>query len=180
MDDPKSKLREQARARRANLRSPLHGDALLAHWPNSFATLSVAGYYPIGTEFDCLPLLQTLRGAGEDTGLPRMQGNDQPLLFHLWERGESLIRGDHGVSEPTADAPTFRPDVILVPLLAFDSVGARLGYGGGYYDRTLAAYPDARAVGIAFNEQEIACVPTEAHDQPLHAVLTPSGYRSFS
>ena len=175
----KSTLREHARTRRAGQGGPQHGEALLAHWPDAFADLSVAGYYPIGTEFDCLPLLQTLRYAGVMTGLPRMEGEDQPLRFHVWEKGQALIPGPYDIYEPAPAAPTFQPDIILVPLLAFDARGARLGYGGGFYDRTLAVHPYAKAVGIAFDSQEVDHVPTDAHDQRLDAVLTPSGYRAF-
>ena len=175
----KTQLRARAKRRRARLGRPLHGEALLPHWPDSLADLRVAGYYPIQSEFDCRPLLQTLRYAGCPIGLPRMVGPGRALVFHGWEPRERLVEGAYGVREPAQEAARFTPDVILVPLLAFDARGGRLGYGGGFYDRTLAAHPAAFAVGVAFDEQEVEDVPVEAHDRPLDAVLTPSGLRDL-
>ena len=172
-------LRESMRKRRNRMGGPLHGETLLPHWPDSFADLSVAGYYPMNGEFDCRALLQTLRYAGVATGLPRMRGKAEALEFRRWRPGQALVDGDYGTREPSLDAPTFVPDIVLVPLLAFDAGGGRLGYGGGYYDRTLAAYPGALAVGVAFDAQEVDAVPMEAHDRRLDAVLTESGLRDF-
>ena len=164
---------------RQRMGGPLHGDALLPHWPDNFADLAVAGYYPINSEFDPRPLMQTLRLAGVRIGLPRMQGKGKPLAFHRWIPGDKLVVGDYGIKEPRADSPSMDPDIILMPLLAFDSRGGRLGYGGGFYDRTLAAFPAAIAVGVAFDAQEVKTLPMEAHDRHLDAVITPSGVRDF-
>jgi len=167
------------KARRKRLGKPLHGDALLSHWPDSFADLSVAGYYPLEDEFDVMPLLQTLRFAGVSTGLPRMTSRAEPLDFKIWQQGHTLEDGAYGVREPLSSAPPFTPHIVLCPLLAFDAMGHRLGYGGGYYDRTLAAMPSALAIGVAFDEQEVDHVPHEAHDRKLDAVITPFGLRDF-
>lgn len=175
----KATLRKRMTKARDRMGGPLHGDALLPHWPDSFADLAVAGYYPIKSEFDPRPLLQTLRLAGVRVGLPRMVGAKSPLVFHRWVAGDALEVGNYNVKEPRADAPGLDPDIILLPLLAFDAQGGRLGWGGGYYDRTLAAKPGAFAVGIAFDEQEVDACPMEAHDRRLDAVLTPSGFRDF-
>ena len=176
---PKARLRRRAAKRRRGLGRPLHGETLLAHWPDSLADLRVAGYYPLRDEFDCRPLIQTLRLAGCPIGLPRIAGRTQPLAFHAWSPGTRLVSGTYGLREPASDAPAFTPDVILVPLLAFDARGERLGYGGGYYDRTLAAHPAALAIGVAFDEQEMDRLPSQAHDRPLDGVLTPSGLRDL-
>lgn len=179
----KTQLRSELKAtRKRTARSsgrPLHGDTLLVHWPDGFADLSVAGYYPTDTEFDVMPLLQTLRLAGVATGLPRMLGHGKPLEFKLWQKGEPLRDAQYGIKEPLASAPPFTPHIVLCPLLGFDAKGTRLGYGGGYYDRTLALMPAALAIGVAFDEQEVDHIPSEAHDRPLDAVLTPSGLRDF-
>ena len=178
MTGRKTELRKQMTKRRKRLPQPLHGEWVLPHWPDGWADLSTAGYYPIGSEFDPLPLLQTLRFAGVRTGLPRVVGK-RPLEFRRWVPGELLVEGEYGTKEPGPDAPPFTPDLILVPLLAFDARGGRLGWGGGYYDRTLEANPGAIAVGLAFDEQEVESVPTEPHDRRLDAVLTPGGLRDF-
>ena len=180
----KAALRKRLKTRRKRLRRtvgrPLHGESLLPHWPDSFADLSVAGYYPTDTEFDVMPLLQTLRLAGVATGLPRIRSKSEPLEFKLWQQGEALRAGPFDIKQPVASAPPFTPHIILCPLLGFDARGGRIGYGGGYYDRTLAAMPAALAIGIAFDEQEVDALPREPHDQLLDAVLTPSGLRDFS
>ena len=175
----KGALRKRMTKARKRMGGPLHGDALLPHWPDSFADLAVAGYYPIKTEFDPRPLMQTLRLAGVRVGLPRMVSATEPLVFHRWVPGDKLDVGPYNVKEPQAESPSLDPDIILLPLLAFDATGGRLGWGGGYYDRTLAAKPGAFAVGIAFDEQEVEECPMEPHDRRLDAVLTPSGFRDF-
>ena len=179
MGSAKTALRNAARRRRAKLGKPLHGLRIIEHWPDRFADLAVAGYYPIKSEFDPRPLMQTLRLTGVRIGLPRMEGKSKPLSFHRWVPGDALEAGDYGVKEPLAASPPMDPDIILLPLLAFDARGGRLGYGGGYYDRTLAANPAALAMGVAFDEQEVEALPMQAHDRFLDAVLTPSGLRDF-
>lgn len=137
----------------------------------------VAGFHPIGTEINVLPVLNAFADAGWSTCLPVTQGPNRPLLFRAWQPGDELEAGPHGVAIPPTSQAEVRPDQLLVPLLAFDRAGYRLGYGGGYYDRTLA---DLRAkgsrlwaVGVGFAEQEIAAVPTDPHDQPLDGIATP-------
>ena len=175
----KAELRKRAKRLRRKFGRPQHGEALLDHWPDRFADLSVAGYYPLQGEFDVLPLLQTLRFADVRVGLPRMMGKGLPMEFRLWEVGQSLEPGPYGVREPAFTAPVMRPEIVLVPLLAFDRAGRRLGYGGGYYDRTLAAFPQTLPIGIAFDEQEVEKVPIGKWDRRLAGVLTPSGLRMF-
>jgi 5-formyltetrahydrofolate cyclo-ligase len=140
----------------------------------------VAGYFPTPREFDCLPLLQRLARDGWTVTLPAVAG-DVPLVFRRWSTGEALIKGPRSIMEP-AGGEILRPDVLIMPLLAFDRAGARLGYGGGHYDRTLQALRAEGpiiAIGLAFDEQEMAQLPADAHDQRLDYILTPSGARRF-
>jgi 5-formyltetrahydrofolate cyclo-ligase len=107
-----------------------------------------------------------------------MQGKAKPLLFRAWRPGDALETRMWGIREPSADQALLRPDVLLVPLLAFDRDGWRLGYGGGFYDRTLrdlrAAAPSVAAIGLAFDPQEVDAVPHLDYDEPLDMVLTPT------
>jgi 5-formyltetrahydrofolate cyclo-ligase len=141
----------------------------------------VAGYYPTSKEFDCLPLLDRLAGEGWTMALPVIVG-DAPLLFRRWAPGAPLTRGTRGMMEP-ASGDIVHPDVLLIPLLAFDAHGSRLGLGGGHYDRTLEALRRERlvtAIGLAFDAQEVAQLPVCPHDQRLDFILTPSGARRFA
>jgi 5-formyltetrahydrofolate cyclo-ligase len=140
----------------------------------------LGAYFPTIREFDTLPLLQRLGAEGWTIALPVVTG-DAPLLFRRWSPGDALLRGSRGIMEPAA-GETLRPALLLIPLLAFDGRGYRLGYGGGHYDRTLA---DLRrdapviAAGLAFDEQEVAQLPVGAHDQRLDWILTPSRAERF-
>jgi 5-formyltetrahydrofolate cyclo-ligase len=133
-----------------------------------------AAYWPIRGEADPLPLVTALAAAGLTTTLPRIGARGQPLAFHLWRPGDPLIDGRLGLREPAAISPPVRPDLLFLPLAAFDRVGHRLGYGAGFYDATLAALAAKRplAVGLAFSNQEVASIPAEPHDHPLAFVIT--------
>jgi 5-formyltetrahydrofolate cyclo-ligase len=138
----------------------------------------VSGFASLPDEFRVWPLLRRLHREGHRLALPVMQGKAKPLLFRAWAPGDALDRGVWGIGEPKADKPELEPDILLVPLLAFDRWGWRLGYGGGFYDRTLQrlrALQPIVAVGLAFNEQRIDAVPHLDYDQRLDWVLTPSG-----
>jgi 5-formyltetrahydrofolate cyclo-ligase len=147
--------------------------------PHNFADPGiVGGYFPTPREFDCLPLLAHLGAEGWTVALPAIAG-DGPLVFRRWTSGESLIKGPRSIMEP-AGGEIVRPSVLIIPMLAFDATGARLGYGGGHYDRTLEALRrdgTVTAIGLAFDEQEMAQLPTGPHDQRLDVILTPSGAR---
>ncbi|XDZ66231.1 5-formyltetrahydrofolate cyclo-ligase [Alphaproteobacteria bacterium LSUCC0684] len=140
----------------------------------------VAGYWPIRTELDPRPLMQKLAMAGLVTSLPATPEPGKPLNFHLWREGDPVIDGLYGTSEPGPDSPQCAPDILLVPMLAFDDDCFRLGYGGGFYDRSLAVLrqhkQEVRAVGIAFASQRVQHVPRGEHDARLDAVLTPEGF----
>ncbi len=136
----------------------------------------VAGFWPLAGEIDLRPLLSALAAANQ-VCLPETTPPGQPLTFRAWHPGVELIPGGFGTSYP--DTAALVPDVLLVPLLAFDLAGRRLGYGGGYYDRTLAALPGRRAIGCAFAAQQVECVPTGDLDVPLDAVATEAGVITF-
>ena len=137
----------------------------------------VAGYWPVRTEISPLELMEELAGGGMSTALPAIPRPGGTLSFHAWEKGGELVDGHHGVPGPNPGNPEVAPDIVLVPLLAFDHGCHRLGYGGGYYDRTLAALrsgnPHVMALGLAYGEQRVDQLPVEDHDAPLDAVLTP-------
>ena len=131
----------------------------------------VAGYWPIGGEADVRPLLAKLSDMGATCVLPVIEGSAQALRFREWRPGDQLGDAPLGTRQPTADKPWGIPDVVLVPLLAFDARGYRLGQGGGYYDRTLTGL-SAFSVGIAYSCQQVSEVPRDAHDRRLDWIVT--------
>jgi 5-formyltetrahydrofolate cyclo-ligase len=170
----KAAARKLARARRAglaNAEAPARlAKAMLAqHAPPKGAI--IAGYWPMGDEMDPRPLMLALASRGHPLALPITPPRGQPLAFRAWAPGAALRPGPMGTSESVA-GEAIRPDVLLVPLLAFDRAGRRLGYGGGYYDRTLAALPGAKAIGIAYAGQEMPEVPAGPQDMRLPLIAT--------
>ena len=143
----------------------------------------VGGYHALPGEADPALLLEALVAKGCHIAFPRIVGSHLPLEFHLVPDGEVLKQGAHGIHEPEAHWPLAMPHLLLVPLLAFDRNGHRLGYGGGFYDRTLAAYRSGgadrsgpvRAIGLGYAAQEMESLPVEAHDMTLDGVLTERG-----
>ena len=145
-------------------------------------TAIVAGYFPIRSEADVVPLLDKLSQLGHTCALPRVLGAENPLTFHQWEPGSPTASGPFGTRVPLSDTPEVVPDIVLVPLLAFDLVGTRLGYGGGFYDRTLSRLRKdgaCLAVGIAFSAQERDLLPRDPYDEALDWVVTEVGCRRF-
>ena len=133
----------------------------------------VAGYAAIGSEVDPFPVMAALGTQGHPLCLPRTEGAS--LVFRAWTPGDPLVVGRMNVPEPDAKAKERRPDMLIVPLLAFDRDGYRLGYGAGYYDRYLRdarAKRTIRAIGIAYAAQQVEELPREANDEPLDAVVT--------
>jgi len=139
----------------------------------------VSFYWPMGDEADPRALANTLAARGHRLALPVVVAKKSPLHFREWRAGDVLMVHPFGMHEPSGNAHTVTPDVLLVPLLAFDARGTRLGYGGGFYDRTLHSLSTKRAVGIAFAGQEMDTLPSHAHDHPLDAVITEKGVRHF-
>jgi 5-formyltetrahydrofolate cyclo-ligase len=135
----------------------------------------VSGFMPLKSEINPLPLLQKLAEAGARLALPAIAGRGKPLIMRAWEFGAPLERGQWGIREPKPVAPEVEPDILLVPLLAFDRAGYRIGYGAGYYDMTihrLRALKAVTAVGMAFAAQEVPKIPTTPRDERLDLVLT--------
>jgi 5-formyltetrahydrofolate cyclo-ligase len=135
----------------------------------------VAGFWPLEGEIDIRPLLDALAARGHRLALPVTPKRGEPLTFRAWSPGAPLMRERFGTMCPTEAAPSVTPDFLLVPLLAFDRTGARLGYGQGFYDRTLPGLPGAGLLGCAFAAQEMAHVPCGPEDVRLPAVATERG-----
>jgi 5-formyltetrahydrofolate cyclo-ligase len=180
----KSDLRRTAKAARQQAfarHGAAAGERLAAHgiaFADPPAGASLSAFLAIGDEIDPLPLLRRLWQAGHVTALPVMVGKARPLIFRQWRQGEALIEVQWGIREPLETAPVIVPDVVLVPLLAFDARGYRLGYGGGFYDRSIAeirACKPVVTIGLAYDELQVDAVPHCQYDEPLDWVLTPSG-----
>ena len=147
-----------------------------------FEPAAVSAYVPMRSEMNCRLLLAAIAAAGITTAVPVMVRKAAPLAFRAYVPGDQLAKTSFGVEEPLQSALLVVPDLLFVPLAAFDEEGFRLGYGGGYYDRTLAelrAMKRVTAIGLAYDCQLVASVPRGAYDQRLDGVLTPSGLRSF-
>lgn len=178
---PKQGIRAEARALREKAHRLAGVGAAMLIADNFFASVpwqlarSIAGYLPIQNEADVAPLLRQLADQGKDLLLPAVLGPDLPLEFRRWHPDDRLEPGPFNTLQPAGTAERAVPDLLLVPMLAFDESGGRLGYGGGYYDRTLATLRQkspAVAVGIAYAAQKMTNLPCEAHDQPLDWVVT--------
>ncbi len=141
----------------------------------------VAGFWPMPGEIDIRPLLIELDARGHRVLLPETPPLGQKLIFRHWHPGAAMVRERFGTHRPDGEVGV--PNYVLVPLLGFDRFGHRLGYGGGYYDRTLAALPGAVKVGCAFAAQQLERLPVAAFDVRLNAVATEFGvipFESFS
>lgn len=140
----------------------------------------VAGYWPMGEEIDPRPLISNLATLGCVIALPVVIEKAQALVFRRWLAGMVLEPGFHGTMHPPASSPLVVPDIVVAPMVAFDCHGRRLGYGGGYYDRTLAALRSSHsvlAVGIAYAAQEVPVVPHDGHDQRMDWIVTEDAAR---
>lgn len=179
--DDKRRARGEAAKRRAAAHLLLHeaaGPALaerglpFARQPQQRA---VSGFFPYKSEISLLPLLTRLHGEGWVTAMPVVMGEGLPLVFRAWAPGEPTMPGIWDIPVPLATADEVLPDVLLVPMLAFDRRGYRLGYGGGFYDRTLEKLRKLKqvtAIGVAYAGQEMAEVPRGPFDQPLDWIMT--------
>lgn len=181
----KRDLRARMKTWRASLSAEamVHAATALADYglgflPRLAAGTVVSGFAPLADELRVWPLLRRLAGSGIQLALPLVQGKGLPLVFRAWTPGDAMDKGVWDIPEPKADKPVLEPDVLLVPLLAFDRKGWRLGYGGGFYDRTLSglrARKPVVAVGLGYDGQQVDAVPHLAYDQRLDWVLIPSG-----
>jgi 5-formyltetrahydrofolate cyclo-ligase len=178
----KAQLRRAGQARRDALPAEIRKSAaeIIAAraFPLAIAPGMIAsGFMPLKSEINPLPLMRKLTDAGARLALPVVAGRGKPLIMRSWQWGEPLVPGVWGIREPPPTAPELQPDILLVPLLAFDRRGHRIGYGAGYYDLTIAqlrAKKPIAAVGIAFAAQEVETVPRTAFDAQLDLVLTES------
>jgi len=176
----KAELRRAGQARRDALPAEVRkavAEAIAARpFPLAIAPgMIVSGFMPLKSEINPLPLMRKLADVGARLALPVVAGRGMPLIMRAWSWGEPLVPGVWGIREPGPAAATVEPDIVLVPLLAFDRSGHRIGYGAGYYDLTIAqlrANKPIVAVGIAFAAQEIETVPRTAFDAQLDLVLT--------
>ena len=185
MSETKAELRSRLRETRKRLQAGLPDagrdlvaglEALLASQAASPTTAAL--YLPLGSEIDTGPLAAELARRGLALALPRVDAIDSPMSFRAWSPGDPVVPDMQGCAAPLASAPQIEPDLIFVPLVAFDAGGGRLGQGGGYYDRTLAALAGKRPVviGLAFAGQEVERIPRDPHDQKLDGILTERGY----
>ncbi|WP_408634554.1 5-formyltetrahydrofolate cyclo-ligase [Pseudogemmobacter bohemicus] len=180
MKEIKAAARAAATAARAEAFAKGQGQAaaLLADFLAAHAGKVLSGYMPFRTEIDPLPAMAAHQGP---VGLPVIPGRDMPLQFREWTPGAALVEGAFKALIP-AEGAWLEPEVVIVPMLAFDARGYRLGYGGGFYDRTLEMLRTRRptlAVGFAFDAQEMAEVPIDSTDQRLDVMVTESGIRHF-
>ena len=181
----KKALRAAMLARRGAAHSPAAGEAAAARFLASVALppkAVVSAYWPMGEELDPRPLMRALHAAGHGVCLPAVVQRGAPLVFRAWTPGTVLSPNVFGTSAPPPDAPVVRPDALLVPLLAFDAAGWRLGYGGGYYDRTLRELRSAGgalAIGFGYAAQEVEALPREPFDEPLDWIVTECEARAF-
>jgi len=180
----KTRARLQAKQVRSRRQFPGASIELLKHFPaQDFRGAIIGGFWPIQSEIDSRPLMAALEDQGHQLALPCTPRTGYPLTFRRWQFGEALKSGPHNTKEPIPGKEELFPDLVLVPLLAFTALGERLGYGGGFYDRTLErrrAKKQVFACGVAYAAQEATLLPTEAHDARLDGILTEKYFREFA
>lgn len=179
LSEQKTRLRDVAHKRRDTVAM---GNDIGDRLRDNFAAIgipagatTVSGYWPIGAEANVMPLLLDLGRQGMDMALPVVTGRGNPLTFRQWRTTYTMSVGPFGIREPKSDARAVIPDLLLVPLLAFDLTGQRLGYGGGFYDRTMTGMrsrQDILAVGVAYAAQECEAVPCGETDAVLDWIVT--------
>lgn len=185
MSETKAELRSRLRETRKRLKAALPdaGRDLASGVGALLAGLDVrprtaAIYLPLGSEIDTAPLAAELMQRGLALSLPRVDAPDSPMSFRAWSPGNPVAPDPQGCAAPLATAAAIQPELLFVPLVAFDAEGGRLGQGGGHYDRTLAALAGNRSIviGLAFSGQEVERIPCDPHDQKLDGILTERGY----
>lgn len=178
----KATLRESAKRLRTRLQDHMGleaaekvADHVAGFFASEISEKLFGLYMPTGSELDARLTAHRLDRLSAALALPSVTAKNAPLIFRRWGPGDPLVAAAYGIKEPEAEAPEVVPDIILAPLLAFDGACNRLGYGGGFYDRTLAAHPHVRAFGLAFAAQFVDKLPTLDTDIPLHGVITEEG-----
>jgi len=180
IDSRKTELRRAAIARRDALPAAERAAAAaaIAARPLPIAVADgavVSGFSPLKSEINPVPLMRAFAAAGARLALPVVAGKGRPLTMRAWSFGDPLDAGVWGIREPKPEAPEVFPDILIVPLLAFDRTGHRIGYGAGYYDMTIARLRGLKsviAIGIAYAAQEVDQVPATPRDAALELVLT--------
>ena len=178
--DDKARFRQEAFTRRDALPASERAAAAEAIAQRPFPVpiapgTIVSGFFPIRSEINPLPLMRRLAAAGAKLALPVVAGRGKPLILRAYAFGDPLVTAQWGLREPPPEAPEVIPDVMIVPLAAFDRTGHRIGYGAGYYDMTITKARSQKAVvaiGIAFAAQEVDRVPATPRDARLDLVLT--------
>jgi 5-formyltetrahydrofolate cyclo-ligase len=187
LDAEKARIRADARAKRDALSSGLGAAAAVGVAARFMSNpelvaltgigVVVSGYMPLGSEVDPQLLLRRIGARGSVTCLPDVASAVTPLVFRRWDAGDALETGAYGIQVPGQAAEPVSPTLLLVPLLAFDRGGHRLGYGGGFYDRTIAGLRGVReitTVGLAFSDQLRDDLPVGPHDMRLDWIVTES------
>lgn len=174
----RERLTGQRMALRAEERRP-HDERIMAGLEAAIGAvegLVIGAYWPFKAEPDLRPLMRSIADRGGQVGLPVVVARGQPLIFRAWAPGDRLTRGVWNIPVPLEDAPAVVPDVVIAPVIGFDAACYRLGYGGGFYDRTLAALqPRPLTVGLAYSNAFVPWLQAEPHDVPLDAMLTDEG-----
>lgn len=184
----KKTLRSQLLQKRQLLNVDVARDAALECVASLLALIPstskiVAGYSATRGELDIFPALTRLAGRGHQICLPIVSAPEKPLTFRHWQPGEALEKGVYNIGVPSHAAPKLLPDIVIVPLVAFDKHGHRLGYGAGYYDRTLQVLrrsKDVECIGVAYSMQEVDTLPADSYDEKLDAIVTEKGVMRFS
>jgi 5-formyltetrahydrofolate cyclo-ligase len=187
IDPDKSALRAEFRRKRAKFVQalrPAERAVSFSKAPSPMRRLFkadavVAGYIPIGSEADPQQLMAEAERAGCRLALPHITSRTAPMRFLKWSLAEPLEPGPMGLQQPQAAAQAVQPDIVLVPLIAFDASLARLGQGAGHYDRALSQLPEALALGIAWSVQQAEALPTDPWDVPLDAIVTEKAWISI-
>lgn len=184
MDEKDQMRRAMTAARKAHFATTGATDAdKLTGFADRLSGRLIAAYLPMGGELDPLPLIDALRKNGKEICLPVCVDDEAPLIFRRYKKQAPLLPDAMGIAAPRATAQTVTPDIILLPLLAFDERGNRLGRGGGFYDRTLEKLrqtDNCRFIGLGFDMQMVDKCPVAPHDEALHGVLTPTQFIEFN
>lgn len=160
-----------------------HGETLICDLAGNSKETIVSGFWPTRDEIDIRPLMVQLSKEGFACALPVVDQKQEPLKFRQWELGQPLKEDELGLHQPREDAALVSPQILIVPLLAFDQDGYRLGWGGGFYDRTLTnlrAEGQVTAIGVGFSLQQVNKLPRSRHDQRLDYMVTDKGSIKFS